>query len=671
MKMILIAKGGKMKLGAKKGSKFALTGMALALGWNVQAYADEAASKLPVVKVTANQIQDKTITPSTLQLQQASSMSDVFRTDPSVDIGGGGVNAQRIYLNGVEGTNLNITIDGARQGRSLFQHRGGLTGIDPSLLKKVEAKTAGGQQGPGALGGSIGFETMDAQDLLKGEKAYGAKVRTGYASADKSKQGGVSVYGQAGKHLGLLAHVAAADRDDYRTGGGDKVLRSASDDRDYFFKLSLLDLNDHQVRLSLNQHKSSGIYARGSNGSDAGILPDPLPTTGPSVPVSQEVERKSYSLDHRYQPINPWLDWRANVYLSENEVSYPGTIATPISTEEQGFAISNSALFERDAWWFKATLGMDYLSEDSTTSDYKVNSENTGFYLQNNLGWHDLTVTVGARLDDYVAEYRFIELDDKDVSPNVGLTYAFTPEVSVFGSYEEAVRASGIVPVGWLGRMSSETLENNGEKPLKAERSKKSELGLKYNSKGVFAADDKVSFTLAYYSTKLDGLIELPGGGMDPGVSLNNAEAIEITGWRLGLGWANSNLSTQVSFNSKDVEQGNQNLGAVRRVAAATGDQLVWDTRWQTTDYLQLGYTLKAVARLKDVPTNQPERSGYLTHSLQAEYLVKQLEGLTVNLAAHNLFDKNYADHASLYSSSTGIVAEPGRDIRLGASYAF
>lgn len=96
MKMILIAKGGKMKLGAKKGSKFALTGMALALGWNVQAYADEAASKLPVVKVTANQIQDKTITPSTLQLQQASSMSDVFRTDPSVDIGGGGVNAQRI-----------------------------------------------------------------------------------------------------------------------------------------------------------------------------------------------------------------------------------------------------------------------------------------------------------------------------------------------------------------------------------------------------------------------------------------------------------------------------------------------------------------------------------------------------------------------------------------------
>lgn len=250
--MILIAKGGKMKLGAKKGSKFALTGMALALGWNVQAYADEAASKLPVVKVTANQIQDKTITPSTLQLQQASSMSDVFRTDPSVDIGGGGVNAQRIYLNGVEGTNLNITIDGARQGRSLFQHRGGLTGIDPSLLKKVEAKTAGGQQGLGALGGSISFETMDAQDLLKGEKAYGAKVRTGYASADKSKQGGVSVYGQAGKHLGLLAHVAAADRDDYRTGGGDKVLRSASDDRDYFLKFSLLDLNDHQVRLSLN-----------------------------------------------------------------------------------------------------------------------------------------------------------------------------------------------------------------------------------------------------------------------------------------------------------------------------------------------------------------------------------------------------------------------------------
>ncbi|GLR63075.1 TonB-dependent receptor domain-containing protein [Marinospirillum insulare] len=660
-----------MKLKVRTCSGFAFTSMALALGLVSQTYADEKTNKLPTVEVTARQIQDKVINSATLQRQQASSMRDIFNTDPSVNIGGGGVNAQRIYLNGVEGTNLNITIDGARQGRSLFQHRGGLTGIDPALLKRVEAKTSGGQQGPGALGGSIKFETVDAQDLLNEGRAAGARVRAGYASADSSKQGGVSVYGKVGDKLGLLVHAAAADRDDYRTGGGDEVLRSASDDRDYFIKVSLLDVGDHQVRLSLNNHESSGIYARGSNGSDAGILPDPLPTSGPSVPVSQKVDRKSYSLDHRYQPTSPWLDWRANVYLSENEVSYPGSTATPISTEEQGFALSNSVLFEQANWWFKTTLGLDYLSEDGKTSDFKVNSKNLGAYLQNELSWQDFTFNLGARFDDYSADYRHLELDDSDISPNFGVNYAITPELSVFASYEEAVRATGIVPVGWLSRMSEATLQNNGQRSLESEKSEKQEVGVNYLSKGVFAADDQLSFGLAYFETELDGLIEIPGGGMSPGTSINNREAIEITGWRLSLGWANNDISSQFSFNSKDIEQNGKDLGAVRRVAAATGDQFVWDTRWQTTQALQLGYTLNAVARLKDVPANQPERAGYVTHSLQAEYKLQQLEGLTLNLAVHNLFDKNYADHASLYSSSTGIVAEPGRDIRVAATYEF
>jgi len=655
---------------------FSLTSMALAIGFIAQAgaaerSATEMSNNLPTMEVTGSQLNNKGIDQATLQRQQASSMRDVFNTDSSVNIGGGGVNAQRIYLNGVEGTNLNITIDGARQGRSLFQHRGGLTGIDPALLKRVEAKTSGGQQGPGALGGSIKFETVDAQDLLEEGSVVGARVRAGYASADSSKQGGASVYGKVGDKLGLLVHAAGADRDDYRTGGGEEVLRSASDDRDYFIKASLLDLGDHQVRLSLNSHESSGIYARGSSGSDAGILPDPLPTSGPSVPISQEIERNSYSLDHRYQPASPWLDWRANVYLSENEVSYPSSTATPISTEEQGFALSNSLLLEQANWWLKSTLGMDYLSEDSKTSAFKVNSENKGVYLQNELGWMDLTFSLGARLDDYTADYRFVQLSDSDISPNFGIKYAITPELSIFANQEEAVRASGIVPVGWLSRMSEATLQNNGNRPLESEKSEKQELGVNYLSQGVLTEGDQLSFGLAYFATELDGLIEIPGGGMSPGTSINNAEAIEITGWRLSLGWANSDLSSQFSFNSKNVEQQGEDIGVVRRAAAAMGDQFVWDTRWQTTQALQLGYTLNAVARLKDVPANQPERAGYVTHSLQAEYKLQQLEGLTLNLAVHNLFDKNYADHTSLYSSSTGIVAEPGRDIRVAATYAF
>ncbi len=75
------------------------------------------------------------------------------------------------------------------------------------LLKRVEIDTAAGQQGPGALGGSVRFETVDAQDLLDAPGA-GARIRLGYGSADRSEQGGLTAYARAGEHLGFLVSMA-------------------------------------------------------------------------------------------------------------------------------------------------------------------------------------------------------------------------------------------------------------------------------------------------------------------------------------------------------------------------------------------------------------------------------------------------------------------------------
>ncbi|MEG1055504.1 MAG: TonB-dependent receptor plug domain-containing protein, partial [Janthinobacterium sp.] len=118
------------------------------------------------------------ISRETLQRQQAMDVADIFANEPAVSIGGGASNAQRLYLRGVDGANLNISIDGARQGRSLHQHRGDLGGIDPDLLKQVDIQPGpSADAGPGALGGSIRFDTVDAQDLLAPGKRAGASVR--------------------------------------------------------------------------------------------------------------------------------------------------------------------------------------------------------------------------------------------------------------------------------------------------------------------------------------------------------------------------------------------------------------------------------------------------------------------------------------------------------------
>ena len=138
----------------------------------------------------ALQVRDSAITGHAISLEQAgrtlaSDVSDLFSATPSVTVSGGGRNAQRIYLRGIEGSNLNITIDGARQGRSLFQHRGNISGLDPDLLKQVFVQSGtDADSGPGALGGSIRFETVDAQDLLLGNQTTGARIKTGYSSVE-------------------------------------------------------------------------------------------------------------------------------------------------------------------------------------------------------------------------------------------------------------------------------------------------------------------------------------------------------------------------------------------------------------------------------------------------------------------------------------------------------
>ena len=103
------------------------------------------------------------------QRNLASDVSDLFDGTPSVVVGGGGRNAQRIYLRGIESTNLNMTIDGARQGRALFQHHGSVGGLDPSMLKQVEVQDHGkrGSGAPGHLGAASALKTLDAQDLLQ------------------------------------------------------------------------------------------------------------------------------------------------------------------------------------------------------------------------------------------------------------------------------------------------------------------------------------------------------------------------------------------------------------------------------------------------------------------------------------------------------------------------
>ncbi|MEQ8371040.1 MAG: TonB-dependent receptor plug domain-containing protein, partial [Alphaproteobacteria bacterium] len=96
----------------------------------------------------------------TLERLDPQDLQDVFRSTPSVQVGSSLPISQKVYVNGVEETNLAVTIDGSRQKNKLFHHNT-TTLIDPDLLKAVRVNpgVAPADAGPGALGGSIAYET--------------------------------------------------------------------------------------------------------------------------------------------------------------------------------------------------------------------------------------------------------------------------------------------------------------------------------------------------------------------------------------------------------------------------------------------------------------------------------------------------------------------------------
>ncbi|NJO54018.1 MAG: TonB-dependent receptor plug domain-containing protein, partial [Bacteroidales bacterium] len=74
------------------------------------------------------------ITSVDLERRNATDVRGIFRGEPRVTVGSSLPMSQKIYVQGVEETNLAVSIDGSRQNNKVFHHNA-TTLIDPSLLK--------------------------------------------------------------------------------------------------------------------------------------------------------------------------------------------------------------------------------------------------------------------------------------------------------------------------------------------------------------------------------------------------------------------------------------------------------------------------------------------------------------------------------------------------------
>ncbi|MDX4037520.1 TonB-dependent receptor domain-containing protein [Aliarcobacter skirrowii] len=657
------------------------------------------AQNIALQKVTIEE--KKEIETNTMQINmqqveqsQANSFKEILNNNSSIEIGGGAINVQRVYLRGIESSNLNISLDGAKQGKNMFQHRSNELGINPDLLKVVDIKTSNDASKSQALGGSIQMSTKDAQDFVKGDKKSGAILKTGYNTNANQKHGSLIAYSVFENNLGAYLSVSGLNSYDYKDANKNKEIATAYKDRDYLFKLSLLDSNNHDLRLTINQNENSG------NTRWRGTEYRPKP---------EELEKivsttTNYTLNHTYNP-NNLVNLNTNLNLTDislkreepknnSNIRLDGT--REYENRNIGLKVQNHFDFDISSTTNRVSIGADYQKEhgkgsfephnlDKVVTKYSnLDSENKALFFQNRTTIGSLGFDYGLRYDYYTFETGLGKQSDDTFSPNVGIDYEATQNSLIYANYGKASRMSSIIPFTWA---LNTKIGSTYSKDLKAEKSNRYELGYKYSKKDTFLSDDYLSFNANIFQTNIKDLIvsgAIDGGSGEGGRTLediyNRDDEFKSKGFELKLIYNYDIFSTSFAYTQIDTNAKNMDTNGtiynedqnIRRVGGYDSKKFVFNGGVEIIENLNINYILNAVAKtdVLDSNNNEIRRAGYTTHDINLEY---KLKDWTLFFAVNNLTNKQYAKATTISTKNQADVYryEMGRDYRFALKYEF
>ncbi|MDD2051527.1 TonB-dependent hemoglobin/transferrin/lactoferrin family receptor [Pseudomonas putida] len=128
-----------------------------------------------------------------LDRQNVNTIKDLVRYEPGVSVGGAGQRSGITGYNirGIDGDRILTQVDGVEVPDNYFYgpfantHR---NYVDPEIVKRVEILRgpASVLYGSSAIGGAVSYYTLDASDIIKPGRDVGARLKTGYSSADES-----------------------------------------------------------------------------------------------------------------------------------------------------------------------------------------------------------------------------------------------------------------------------------------------------------------------------------------------------------------------------------------------------------------------------------------------------------------------------------------------------
>lgn len=216
------------------------------------------------------------ITRADIERRNATDVRGVFRGEPGVAVGSSLPMSQKLYVHGIEETNLAVSIDGSRQNNKVFHHNATMM-IDPNLLKavRVDAGVAPADAGPGALGGAIAYVTRDARDLLSGD-GLGSSLKSTFNFNGRTSTNNLTSYGRRGGFEALGSFTYAKGHE-FKAGNGQEVLGTATNFLSGIGKVAYQSIDGHRFAISHEQMRDDAIRPfRANAGQILGGRPEPF-----------------------------------------------------------------------------------------------------------------------------------------------------------------------------------------------------------------------------------------------------------------------------------------------------------------------------------------------------------------------------------------------------------
>ena len=601
------------------------------------------------------------ITSEELADRNPQTMADVFAGETEITASGGAAMAQKVFVHGIEESLLNVTIDGARQNKAAFHHAGNVL-IDPSLLKRVEVSSglAPADEGPGALAGSIAYETKDARDLLDPGASFGGQATLGFSGNGDTFRRGLTVYGMQGGFEYLLSGTKTTG-DDYRDGSGATRVGTGAALDNYVAKLAFTTDTGKRIEFSADYTQDAGARAGQAGGAGNYIRPDFADVRGSVIPVYAESTRRSFSFT--YTDEAPEGIWAPTIQLAYNEQELDGTQVTKgINTSLSG-TIKNDFLIGSGV----LTTGLDFFHDTAESTGAataglpsKETLNNVGVFAQMRQDVSDrVSLSYGVRADMQQFDTpNGQSFDDAGVSVNasadVMLSDTMTLNIgaaSVWGGYELS-EASLINTVAGASTYSPWAYSN-----VLASRANNARIGLRYDN-GPWSAD------AAVFYTEINNAPYLFAGARTP------SPTITTKGFDGFVRYASANGYVQANYTYADVRQDGAPMVSEYYWGRPMGHQIALSAAYEVAPGITLGGTAEIALKNDEGATTLP---GYEVLNVFATYTPRQYDNIEVRLDVKNVFDETYTSRsASGYSNgAVSVLTEPGRTIGLTVTTRF